>query len=45
MVPIILLDIRFEDGRWIAQVVIGIWNGTNNTFGMGFEEGALDSVS
>ena len=29
----------FEEGRWIAQVGIGIRNGTNNTFGWDFEDG------
>ena len=30
----------FEEGRWMAQVNIGIRNGTNNTFGGGLEMGA-----
>ena len=32
MVPIILLDVNSEDGRRLAPVIIGIVNGTDNTF-------------
>ena len=38
--PIIYFECNFfEDGRRTAQVIIGIGNGTNNTFGRGFEDG------
>ena len=32
MGPIILFGTKFEDGRWIARAIIGIGNGTSNTF-------------
>ena len=38
-----LLDVKFWNRRWIAQAIIGIWNGTNNTFGCKFKRWALDS--
>ena len=44
MEPIILLQ-TFGDRRWIAQVIIGVGNSTNNTFGHKVLGWALDSVS
>ena len=45
MVPIILLEIKFEEGRWIAYDILGVRNGTKNTFGGIILRRALDSVS
>ena len=40
MIPTILLDIDFEDGRWIAGLLLVFGNSTNNTFGTkSFEDG------
>ena len=39
VVPIILLEMGFEEGRWMAQVIIGTGNGTNNIFWINFEDG------
>ena len=34
-----LFGTKFEDGRWMAQAIIGIGNGTNNTWWANFEDG------
>ena len=44
-VPITLLDVKFWNRRWTAQAIIGVGNGTNNTFGCKFQRWALDIVS